>query len=76
MFCSCGYREENAVHYLLHCQKYQDQRSITIKTLPPLAQNINDLLHGNSQYAIAFNKYIFLTVPDFIESSKRFDTQQ
>ena len=72
MNCTCGHFREDALHYLLYCRRHQAQRNLTINQLPPLAQNSHTLLYGNNDFSDAFNKYIFLTVHDFIENSKRF----
>ena len=71
--CTCGHPIENAHHFLLTCTKYSTTRSQTISTLPPIAVNTKTLLNGNSEFSIAFNNFIFLTVQEFIMSTGRFD---
>ena len=71
--CSCGNPREDATHFLLACPKFLNERKTTIDILPPLAKQVINLLHGNSDFSIAFNSYIFLTVQDFIMLSGRFD---
>ena len=45
--CSCGYSEETAEHYLLHCPNYFNMRARTMLTLPSSQTNIRTLLYGN-----------------------------
>ena len=71
--CSCGHPREDATHFLLACPKFMNERKTTIDILPPLAKQVKHLLHGNLDFSIAFNSYIFLTVQDFIMLSGRFD---
>ena len=70
--CDCGYRIEDASHFLLNCPRFENARATSINLLPPIARNINTLLHGNRTYSLPFNFYIFHTVQDFIVESKRF----
>ena len=73
--CRCGAPNEDATHYLLNCTKYTEIRNTTIRILPPLAQNLKTLLFGNTDFSIAFNEYIVLTVHEFICLSNRFELQ-
>ena len=71
--CSCGSPREDATHFLLACPKFYNERKVTIDILPPVAKNIRNLLQGNTDFSVSFNKYIFLTVQEFIVLSGRFD---
>ena len=44
--CSCGFRDENAKHFLLDCQLYNNIRLVTINNLPPIARKCDTLLNG------------------------------
>ena len=72
--CMCGFRDENAKHYLLDCPLFDNVRSITLFNLPPLARNCKTLLFGNITFSAEFNQYIVLTVHEFIQLTGRFDT--
>ena len=74
MKCSCKAEKEDAEHYLLYCPLYNNYRKTTIDVLPHIAKNSNTLLHGNNTFSIPFNTYIFLSVHEFITTTKRFQT--
>ena len=71
--CSCGNSKEDATHYLLNCPQFANERNTSINTLPPLSRRISILLFGDTDFSIAFNTFIFLTVHEFIVLSGRFD---
>ena len=71
--CNCGFRTENANHYLLQCPLYNEPRKVTIFNLPPLARKCKILLNGQSNFSLAFNAYVFLIVQEFIMLSGRFE---
>ena len=71
--CNCGFPNENANHYLLQCPLYQESRNLTLFNLPPLARKSKILLNGQSNFSLAFNAYIFLTVQECITLSGRFE---
>ena len=70
--CECGFRKEDADHFLLKCPRFEIARSTSINILPPIAKNINNLLYGNHAFSLAFNCYIFHAVQDYIIQSERF----
>jgi hypothetical protein len=70
--CSCGFRCEDAHHYLLTCDNYTEARRNTIHTLPQEHTSINNLLFGSPGLQIQENVTIFVTVHEFIKQSKRF----
>ena len=71
--CNCGYRNENANHFLLQCPLYEQSRNITLFNLPPLTRKCEILLNGHPHFSLAFNAYIVLTVQEFISLSGRFE---
>ena len=71
--CNCGFQNENANHFLLHCPLYLEPRNVTIFNLPPLARKSKILLNGHPNFSLAFNSYIILTVQEFIHLSGRFE---
>ena len=72
-YCTCSTEIENAEHYFLKCNKFNNQR-VTLfnatREFHPL--NINTLLFGNSQLIIEENLVIFKSVHEFIKQTKRF----
>ena len=70
--CDCGYFQEDASHFLLHCPIYSFARATSIETLPPIATDIVTLLSGNQSFSLPFNCYIFHVVQEFITDSNRF----
>ena len=71
--CQCGANEENANHYFLKCKLFDQVRQMTLHTLPPIALTLDTLLHGNPNYSLAFNKYIFSIAHEYILLTNRFD---
>ena len=71
--CSCGFRDENAKHFLLDCQLYNNIRLVTINNLPPIARKCDTLLNGCTEFSLAFNTFITLVVYEFITLSRRFE---
>ena len=70
--CDCGYFQEDAPHFLLHCPNFTAVRTATINTLPPLAIEATTLLTGNPAFSLSFNCFIFHSVQEFIVNSARF----
>ena len=70
--CGCGFQEENAEHFLLHCPLYEEQRNATISNLPLEVRLIDVLIKGKDTLSNEFNSVIFDIVQDFIEISDRF----
>ena len=71
--CNCGNRNKNVNHYLLECPLYHESRNVAIFNLPPLSRKCKILLNGHSNFSMAFNQYIVLTVQEFITLSGRFE---
>ena len=72
--CSCGFRDENAKHYLLDCHLYNEIRLLTLYHLPPITRKCDTLLNGRTEFSLAFNTFITLVVYEFITLSRRFET--
>ena len=70
--CGCGFPEENAEHFLLHCPIFAEQRAATIANLPHDTKLIDILLKGSSSLSNDLNSVIFDIVQDFIEITERF----
>ena len=71
--CSCGYKDENAKHFLLDCPLHNNTRCLTLFNLPPLSRDCDTLLNGRHEFSLAFNTYIVLVVCEFITLSRRFE---
>ena len=69
--CPCGYPQETAEHYLLHCTTYHIIRATTIFTLSTDQIDISTLLYNDPNLQNRENEQIFLTVHDFINQTKR-----
>ena len=74
--CSCGSPIEDAIHYLLECQLYNNQRILLFNDLinMNIEINIETLLFGNDTYTDHINSKIFEKVRCFIKQTKRFCT--
>ena len=71
--CECGYREENAKHYLIDCPRHVYARTLSLHLLTNYDElQIHCLLHGDNRLSIAENRAIFDRVHEFIELSNRF----
>ena len=73
MSCMCGFRQENALHYLYHCPLFNNSRRNTLNQIPNFQQlNLKSLTHGDPNLSLVENKEIFEKVNQFISSSLRF----
>ena len=85
--CSCGHRSETTMHFLLECEKYQDQRDVMLgiisdymgPSVSPDHMTLRDkisvtelLLYGSSDISVNDNISVFHAVHDFIITSGRF----
>ena len=70
MYCNCP---ETAEHYLLHCRKFYNERTLTINEIN-VATNVDTLLKGCPMYDDITNRDIFSAVQEYIRLTKRFDT--
>ena len=70
MYCSCP---ETAEHYLLHCRKFYNERTLTIHEIN-VATNVDTLLKECPMYDDITNRDIFSAVQEYIRLTKRFDT--
>ena len=80
--CCCGNDNETAVHYLLHCSIFLEERSIFLNNIRGIDENIlsgsdsrisETLLFGISSFNDAKDTSILNTRIDYILSTKRFD---
>lgn len=70
--CSCGYRYENARHYLLFCVNFIEARRNTIYSLPADWIDTQTLLFGSPRLNNEENVAVVLRVHEFIRLTKRF----
>ena len=70
--CRCGYRVENAEHFLLYCTLYDNLRADMINQCQGIEINIDFLLNGNETISFESNKIVFMSVQQFLKRSKRF----
>ena len=70
--CSCGLPIEDAIHFLLECQLYYNQRISLLNEL--INMNIETLSFGNDSYTDQTNSKNFEKVCFFIKQTKRFCT--
>ena len=70
--CDCGFAAETTEHFLLHCNRYDQQRAATIDNLPRHLLNLTTLVKGDNSLNHSQNKVVFEIVQDFIEVSERF----
>ena len=70
MYCNCP---ETAEHYLLHCRKFYNERTLTIHEIN-VATNVDTSSKGCPMYDDITNRDIFSAVQEYIRLTKRFDT--
>ena len=79
---SCGLDAETICHYLLHCPKFTNERSILMNTVSTINENsltsrdasiVKLLLNGDESLDLETNTLILNATVNFIFSSKRFD---
>lgn len=70
--CSCGFKIEDAHHYLLVCENYAASRRLTILTLPNEQQILSVILSGSPRLQLCENISVFKQVHEFIRQTKRF----
>ena len=71
--CQCGFRCENAKHYLFDCPLYAEARATIIQRLDFNYYKCDYLLSGNPNLSYNENEKIFQHVSEFIKLSKRFN---
>ena len=59
--CLCGYSNETAEHYFLHCPNY-NIRASAIFTFPSNKTDIRTLLYGSLELRYLKNEHMFITV--------------
>ena len=75
--CLCGHHNENAEHYLLHCNRFTVTRIIMLFEINKLnfigiPVNIDLLFFGNEKLSCDVNCSIFLAVQKYIKDTRRF----
>ena len=65
--------EQLALHYLLHCRKFYNERTLKIHEIN-VATHVDTLLKGCPMYDDITNRDIFSAVQEYIRLTKRFDT--
>ena len=74
--CLCGHHNENAEHYLLHCNRFTVTRIIMLFEINKLnfigiPVNIDLLFFGNEKLSCDVNCSIFLAVQKYIKDTRR-----
>lgn len=71
--CKCGFPNENAEHYLLHCPAYRIEREIMIATIQNLMEiSLDHILFGNPHMSLTVNREMFQAVHQYIHVTRRF----
>ena len=70
--CQCGYRCENAHHYLFDCPNFNDARDATLNQIDRTNYRLDILLYGNRTNTLSENQDLFEIVSNYIVMSKRF----
>ena len=72
-YCECGYREEDAKHFITDSPRYTYARTMSLDLIANRDRlNIHCLLNGDNNLSVTENKAIFYRVYKFIELSNRF----
>ena len=79
--CACSLEPENTLHFLLHCQTYDDLRLTLMSDLDVLDSFISLLddanllvllLYGDKKYISTINRKILQATIKFLKDSTRF----
>ena len=72
--CSCGFKNEDEIHFFLACPQYYRPRVTLLNALAHIALlAVRTLLYGNDTFEFEENKIIITETLRFIKESKRFD---
>ena len=80
--CACSLEPESTLHFLLHCQIYDDLRITLMSDLDALDSSISLLdddnlvvlmLYGDKKYNLMINQKILQATIKFLKDSARFD---
>ena len=72
--CTCGAGNENAEHFFLHCNRYDNIRAVLkAKVETFYAFELSTLLFGSDHLSRQVNELLFDAVHEFITESHRFD---
>ena len=72
--CTCGYDNENALHYFFECNNYTHQRIIMFQQtrhFHPLS--LNAVLFGKTSLSDEDNFVLFQAIQQYIKDSMRFE---
>ena len=73
--CSCGFKNEDEIHFFLPCPLYYHRPRVTLLNalahIAPLT--VRTLLYGNDTFEFEENKIIITETLRFIKESKMFD---
>ena len=72
--CSCGFKNDDEIHFFLACSLYYRPRVTLLNALVHIAPlTVRTLLHGNDTFEFEGNKIIITETLRFIKESNRFD---
>ena len=72
--CSCGFKNEDEIHFFLACSLYYRKKSHTSKCSSTHSTfNSKNIIIRNDTYEIEESKIIITEALRFIKESKRFD---
>ena len=72
--CSCGFKNEDEIHFFLACELYHRPRVTLLNALAHIAPlTVRTLLYGNDTFELEENKIIIIEKLRFIKEYKRFD---
>ena len=71
--CECGHDQEDASHYLFHCNLYTQQRRLLEDIDVIFKRDANTFLHGDANAPKKKNKELFEKISEYIRETKRFN---
>ena len=72
--CSCGFKNEDEIHFFLACSLYYRPRVTLLNALAHIAPlTVRTLLYGNDTFEFEEDKIIITETLRFIKEPKRFD---
>ena len=72
--CSCGFKNEDEIHFFLACPLYYRPRVTLLNALAHIAPlTVRTLVYGNDIFEFEENKIIITETLRFIKEFKRFD---
>ena len=70
--CPCGFNQETAEHFLLHCHLWDEERLILYDAVQHVIPVAAENLFGCRDVDLDINKVVFKAVHSFIKTTKRF----